>query len=191
MGEDLDLSSRRYRLDVIAPTVVDAVRFVGGWLFDRAKGGWDVSVFVADADEARPLRILGAEVGDLDWRLEGPRRSPAALSVAAELYATDERVRQVVCSALRSRAPEITVWGAGPSLDLSRKTVVTHHGLSAAARTYKAHALTAAHIRVAAVEPTEVLGRLRSNPRVAGDNLPGQADLTIGQAVSPLLPTRG
>lgn len=167
------------------------VGFIGGWLFDRAKAGWDVTVFVADADDARPLRILGAEIGDLDWGLEGPQRSPAALSVAAALYATDERVRRAVHGAFRRRAPEITVWGPGPPLDLSREAVVAHHGLSAAARTYKVHALAADHIGVAAVEPAEVLGRVRRNPRVAGDHLFEQAPPATGPAVGPFLAIRG
>ena len=38
----------RYRLDVVAGSVVDVVRFAGGWLFDRAMAGWDVSVLLTD-----------------------------------------------------------------------------------------------------------------------------------------------
>jgi hypothetical protein len=33
----------RYRLDAVAADVVD-VKFAGGWLFDRAMAGWDVTV---------------------------------------------------------------------------------------------------------------------------------------------------
>ncbi len=36
----------RYRLDVIAPSVIDAVQFTGGWLFDRVMAGWDVTVLI-------------------------------------------------------------------------------------------------------------------------------------------------
>ena len=38
----------RYRLDVVAPSVVEAVRAAGGWMFDRVMAGWDVRVLVAD-----------------------------------------------------------------------------------------------------------------------------------------------
>ena len=50
----------RYRLDVIAPNVLDVVDSVGGWLFDRAIGGWDVNVMVDDHDDPRPLKILAS-----------------------------------------------------------------------------------------------------------------------------------
>ncbi len=52
----------RYRLDVVAPTVLDAVRFAGGWVYDRVMAGWDVTVLVGADEDARPLEILGAEV---------------------------------------------------------------------------------------------------------------------------------
>jgi hypothetical protein len=39
----------------------------GGWLFDRVMGGWDVTVFVADPADVRPLQILGTQTLDLDY----------------------------------------------------------------------------------------------------------------------------
>jgi hypothetical protein len=51
----------RYRLDVVASSVVDVVRFAGGWLFDRAMAGWDVSVLLtdlADHPDGRPVQAL-------------------------------------------------------------------------------------------------------------------------------------
>jgi hypothetical protein len=39
----------RYRLDVVAATVADAVAAAGGWMFDRVMAGWDVRVMLADA----------------------------------------------------------------------------------------------------------------------------------------------
>jgi hypothetical protein len=38
----------RYQLDVVAASVGDALRSVGGWMCDRARAGWDVNVMVAD-----------------------------------------------------------------------------------------------------------------------------------------------
>jgi len=37
---------------------------VGGRIFDRAMAGWDVTVFVPDLHDVRPLRILGAHADD-------------------------------------------------------------------------------------------------------------------------------
>ena len=60
----------RYRLDVVAPTVLDAVRFAGGWVCDRVMAGWDVTVLIGNDEDVRPLEILGAEVRDLESVLE-------------------------------------------------------------------------------------------------------------------------
>src|SRR5439155_14971420 len=56
----------RYRLDVVAADVVDVVKFAGGWLFDRAMAGWDVTVLLVDHPDERPLQILGAHTIDLE-----------------------------------------------------------------------------------------------------------------------------
>ena len=64
------MQDMRYRLDVVAASVADVVRFAGGWLFDRAMAGWDVTVLltdrVADHRDERPLHILGAQTLDLE-----------------------------------------------------------------------------------------------------------------------------
>ena len=67
----------RYRLDVVAADVADVVKFAGGWLFDRAMAGWDVTVLVADHPDERPLQILGAQIVDLEVRT-GDGGTPAA-----------------------------------------------------------------------------------------------------------------
>ena len=59
----------RYRLDVVASNVVDVVKFAGGWLFDRAMAGWDVTVLLTDHPDDRPLHILGAQTLDLEMRV--------------------------------------------------------------------------------------------------------------------------
>ena len=69
----------RYRLDVVAPTVLDAVKFAGGWVYDRVMAGWDVTVLIGDDEDVRPLEILGAEVCDLESVLESwEDRPPSA-----------------------------------------------------------------------------------------------------------------
>ena len=81
----------RYRLDVVAPTVLDAVRFAGGWVYDRVMAGWDVTVLVGDDEDVRPLEILGAEVRDLESVLASweDRPHPQTVAVAADLFDRD------------------------------------------------------------------------------------------------------
>jgi hypothetical protein len=160
----------RYRLDVMATSIVDVVSCAGGWLFDRAMAGWDVTVLVAAYDDVRPLQILGAKAIDLKTAVGGPERWPDAVSVAAELYETDDPVRQFVHHTLKRTLPEITIWGEHRPLALNRRIASVHHELSAAARVFKAQALAAAAHPADSVDPVETFGRVRRNSRVAADS---------------------
>lgn len=139
----------RYRLDVVAPSVVEVVTHAGGWLFDRVMAGWDVSVYIADRTDVRPLHILGTQTHDLEHAFisldQGPR--PQALAVAAELFAHDLPARRAVLKALAHRLTEVTLWGEARSAELDESTTAVQHRLSAAARVFKAQALVAAEAK--------------------------------------------
>lgn len=164
----------RYRLDVVSPTVADAVRFDGGWLFDRVMAGWDVTVLVGDAHEDRPLQVLGARTLDLESALRsvGSRPVPQSLAVAADLFDADARVRTGVLDALDHGATEVTLWGDNASAELDRSVGAVHHRLSGAAQVFKAQALAA----VAEQTPVGPIETFRSamSPRrsVAADLIP-------------------
>ena len=120
VAEELDM---RYRLDVVAPSVLDAVRFAGGWVYDRVMAGWDVTVLVGDDEDARPLEILGAEMRDLESVLASweDRPHPQTVAVAADLFDRDARVRQGVLDALEQGATEVTLWGEGLPAELDEQ----------------------------------------------------------------------
>jgi hypothetical protein len=147
----------RYRLEVVAPTVLDAVRFAGGWVYDRAMAGWDVTVLVGDVEDARALEILGATVRDLDAVLQEWDWRPEShtLAVAAELFAHDDRVRRGVLATLAAGAAEVTLWGDDLPAELGVSVDSVAHRLSAAARAFKGQALAAAGAPGAAVAATE------------------------------------
>ncbi|PRC47802.1 hypothetical protein C6A85_83090, partial [Mycobacterium sp. ITM-2017-0098] len=48
-----------YRIVVVASCVGPVVEAAGGFLCDRARAGWDVSVLFAGACDPRPLAVLG------------------------------------------------------------------------------------------------------------------------------------
>ncbi len=138
----------RYRFDVVGRNVLDVVTAAGGWLYDRATAGWDVTVMMLDAIEdtdTRPLQILGARVLDLasvltQWE-QWPH--PQTIAVCSEMFDGHARVRQGVIDALEHSSTEVTLWGAVPA-ELDRDVDVRQHRLSAAARAFKAQALRAA-----------------------------------------------
>ena len=136
----------RYRLDVVARNVPEVVEFAGGWLVDRVMAGWDVTVLISAGEDMRPLEILGVETYDLEAALEedSDRPHPQTVAVAADLFATDERVRRGVLTALEGGTTEVTLWGDRWPEELHSTIGSVHHHLSGAARAFKAQALAAA-----------------------------------------------
>jgi hypothetical protein len=167
----------RYRLDVVASTVADVVRFAGGWLFDRAMAGWDVTVLLTDHPDDRPLHILGAQTLDLEDALAsvGTRPRPQALAAATDLFGCDSRVRRGVLAALDRGVTEVTLWGETWPAELDRSVGPVQHRLSMAAQTFKAKALAAAVLAAESAGLTETFrGGLRVSPSVAADLVPAQ-----------------
>jgi len=136
----------RYRLDVVARNVPEVVKFAGGWLVDRVMAGWDVTVLISADEDLRPLEILGVEIHDLEAALEewADRPHPQTVAVAADLFASDERVRRGVLTALDHGTTEVTLWGEHWPTELDSTIGSVHHQLSGAARAFKAQALAAA-----------------------------------------------
>lgn len=103
----------RYRIVVLSPGVVDVVRSAGGWLFDRAWAGCNVTALIADRSDDRPLRILSATSFDLESALMSEVRTlvPDTLALAAELYRSDARVRQAVLEVIADGMTNVVMWG--------------------------------------------------------------------------------
>ncbi|ORW71747.1 hypothetical protein [Mycobacterium saskatchewanense] len=168
----------RYRLDVVASGVVDVVRFAGGWLFDRAMAGWDVTVLLTDVSgrtDSRPLQILGARVLDLDEALAsvGIRPKPQALAAAADLFGCDSRVRRGVLHALDHGVTEVTLWGETWPAELDGSVGLVQHRLSTAAQIFKGQALSAAAVLHGSIASVETFrSGLMAYPSVAADLIP-------------------
>jgi hypothetical protein len=151
----------RYRLVVIAPSMVEVVRCAGGWLFDQGMAGWDVTVLTADQADARPLQILGAAAADLEAALTSPVQgpSPQAIAVRADLYDSDARVHRMVREGLHDGPAEVRLWGGPWPEDLDGPVGPVRHQLSMAARAFKAQALAALGAQADPGEATEVFRR--------------------------------
>jgi len=147
----------RYRLDVVAASAADAVHSAGGWLYDRAMAGWEVTVLLPQGCDSRPLRILGVKAMDLEARLDRTGSATHSLAVSAEVFAADDRIREMVLKALNHGLTEVALWGEGWPLAVNRGMDRAQHVLSSAARTFKGHALAVAGIRCGTVDPTEAM----------------------------------
>jgi hypothetical protein len=76
------------------------------------------------------------------------------------MFTSDPRIRDEVLKALDRRMTEVTLWDDGWPLGVGHRTTTVQHVLSAAARAFKRHALTAAGISAgdsSEVGPTETL----------------------------------
>jgi hypothetical protein len=166
----------RYRLDVVARSVPEVVKFAGGWIVDRVMAGWDVTVLISADQDTRPLEILGVETYDLEAALEdgSDRPHPQTVAVAADLFVSDDRVRRGVLLALDSGLTEVTMWGEQWPEELDSTIGSVHHRLSGAARAFKALALAAsADWDAGPVGDTETFCcGLAARPSVAADLTP-------------------
>jgi hypothetical protein len=145
--------------------VVEVVQLAGGWLFDRAMAGWEVTVLTADHTDCQPLRILGARAVDMEDALAAPVAAPRpqAVAVRADLYGSDVRIRRMVLDALGDDRTEVMLWGDPRPADLGGAGSVRHR-LSVAARAFKAQALAAAAAPVDSAEVTETFRRAEAPP---------------------------
>jgi len=164
LDDSIRIPASRYRLTVVAADVADAVGSAGGWLFDRARAGWDVTVAVAGVGDPRPLQILGVTQAQIETDLAAAVRAVSAgstLAINAQLLATDEQLRDQVGVLVNRGAVDVAVWGgdapAGFGTDDGDRT---EHVLSAAARAFKTVALKALDRGPVEAGPTESLLRL-------------------------------
>lgn len=152
-----DAAPLRYRLDVIAAGAADVVESAGGWLYDRVMAGWEVTVRLPHSCDTRALRILGVTVSDCRSGWYQTEVAGHGLAVSAAAFRADPRVRDRVLASLDGRLTEVALWGDGWPLTVDRATSRAQHVLSAAARTFKGHALAAVGIDCATVGPVEPL----------------------------------
>jgi hypothetical protein len=135
----------RHRLYVAASNAIDLISIAGGWLADRALAGWDVTGFIANHHDGRPLRILGVDAVQFQSARDLRDRYAAhSLAVTPGLYQQDERIRTRVSRAITLGEPELIFLGDAYPPGLRGKPTKVQHQCSAAARAFKRHALEAA-----------------------------------------------
>jgi hypothetical protein len=149
-----------YRVVVSAASVRSVVEAAGGFLCDRARAGWDVSVLLAGDGDARPLAILGVaahhepgpDVGSMIRELA----HGATVVVDAELLERDPDARDALTRAVRRTGGRVRLWGRPALTHVGSGLAEIPYELSQAAMAFKGHALRAAGSPGVA-EPVEVL----------------------------------
>ena len=152
-----DGQSLRHRLDVVGADTGDVVRTAGGWLFDRVMAGWEVNVLLPRGHDARPLRILGVRVLELESGLDTTGPLSQGLAASVEAVTAHDCVRELVRRALDNPATDVALWGRNWPLGMDRGMTRTEFTISAAARAFKSQTLRAAGSRCGAIEATETL----------------------------------
>ena len=87
-----------YQLDVVTGSVAEAVRYVGGLMFDRSGAGWRVRVVTEDRAHRRALTILGTVTEspeEHDDSLHNPNRVVRSLLVSIEQFTEDAQAHAV------------------------------------------------------------------------------------------------
>lgn len=156
-----------YRLDVIAASVPDAIRYAGGLMFDRGRAGWRVAVVTDDATHSRALAILGANTQSparLEARPSGQARAYRIRVLPIDELTVSRQGPAAEDSEAEPRA-RLLFWGPRVTSESTGLLYAVRHDLSPAARTFKAHALHCAGLDTF-VESSE---RFWANDALAAD----------------------
>lgn len=155
-----------YRVVVAAASVGPIVAAAGGFLCDRAREGWTVSVLLAGSCDVRPLAILGVsdhrvvdEREDLGSIISGLPRETTVM-IGSDLLGADARARDGLGEFAQSAYGAVRVWGRQPEAEIGTGLEPDPYELSPAAIAFKTHALRAAGT-AGMVEPVEALYRVR------------------------------
>jgi hypothetical protein len=121
--------------------------------------GWDVTVYLQDPSDQRPLQIVGVRAVDLREAAIGPTSEewPDVVLIEAGLYCSQEWVRRHAAVATRRPTTEVLLWGGEKHVDLSTKLRQSEHRISIAAHAFKTSAISAAGESASSVGQTERL----------------------------------
>jgi hypothetical protein len=143
-----------YRMHVMARDAAELAANAGGLIVDRMMSGWRVSVALSDADDVRPVHILGAQLVDVATPPGPVDEEQCVLVMSADAYAHaisgDGQQLPAGCA-------EVLVWGESP--DPNR---LFGHTLSAAAQSFKTLAVAVACIAAGEVPAAEAFTSVTS-----------------------------
>jgi hypothetical protein len=159
------VAETQFELNALAVSASDVVAHVGGWLCDLSLAGWTVTVTLGKDCDDTPLRILGARTHIEPLLRSGISgfigESTGVLAISSGLLTDPATDAETVRNALRVN-DHSCVWGAPALLPDPLQLRSERYLPSAAALTFKTHALLAAGVDAGPVTTTEMLQRLAS-----------------------------
>lgn len=141
-------------MGVLAQSASDAVQCAGGIIFDRAAGGWEVTVYTPGDSCFLALDILGAKSGDCESLLGQDASLPTVLIVCSGFHTADRRVQACVEAAAATGTVEVLFSGTSPPSDAAHREGFSY-SLGGAARAFKKCAVQAADVQIDSVGPIE------------------------------------
>ncbi|WP_066901987.1 hypothetical protein [Mycolicibacterium houstonense] len=147
MKNDKGGGTMTYRMHVIAGGAAELAANAGGLIVDRVMSGWRVTVGLLDGADSRAVRILGAELVDAAMPPGRPDEEQCVLVMGADAHA---RAISGDGHEFPAGYVEALLWGESPE-----PPHLYGHNLSAAARAFKAQAVTAAGLTVHEVTGAE------------------------------------
>ncbi|MCX4091914.1 hypothetical protein [Nocardia sp. alder85J] len=127
-------------------------------MFDQVMAGWNVTVFLTEAADPRPLAIPGAYTAELSCGAPPPPPTdrPHAVAVAIDLFEHNPQIHKGALATFTSGRSDLMFWGRSQPGELSAVTAPVDYAPSLAARAFKARALSAAGSNHPP-EPVEIL----------------------------------
>ncbi|TVX99339.1 hypothetical protein FPV58_18935 [Mycolicibacterium porcinum] len=143
---------------VTTDEVGELVTSAGGWICDRIRTGWDVTVSVEEPCDVRPLHILGVTAVVVGQPFDSVSRPEeiAAVAFPSRTFDQNEPLRAEVVGVLDRGAAEVTTWGSVPS-EIDGRVRRHQYQLSDVARAFKTYAVAAAWLPAESVGATEAL----------------------------------
>lgn len=136
-----------YRVAVVGHSIIEVVREVGGWIFDRSAQGFHVTVITEEVANASVLRTLGAySVSLAEAEAAGDDPRPDVLMASTSLCRDRRSVRSAIGAIIRGKETQVLLFGEDVTSGANPAVHLVHYPLGVATAAFKTQALQSLHV---------------------------------------------